>query len=57
MTVTYKVAVAAGRDAGTRSMRAAGRTQWNEEDWSAAAAVTARLMEVLGVAFPTGEVA
>lgn len=44
MPLTYKIAMAAGRDAGNRSMRAAGRKVWSEADWNAAAAVTARLM-------------
>lgn len=42
--VTYKIAMAAGRDAGNKSMRAAGRTGWNEDDWNVAAEVTARLL-------------
>lgn len=40
---TYKIAMAAGQDAGNRSMKAAGRTEWNEEDWGAATAARARL--------------
>jgi len=39
MNATYKIAMAAGQDAGNRSMRAAGRTSWNEDDYAAAAAV------------------
>lgn len=37
--MTYKLAMAAGQDAGNRSMRAAGRTSWSEEDFAAASAV------------------
>ena len=32
----YQIAMAAGQDAGDRSMREAGRTSWNDEDWNAA---------------------
>ena len=43
-----RIASAAGRDAGNRSMRAAGRTawnadDWNADDWNAAAEVAARV--------------
>jgi hypothetical protein len=41
---TYAEAMAAGRDAGNRSMRAAGRTSWNDDDWNAACDVTQRLL-------------
>jgi hypothetical protein len=44
MTITYKIAMAAGRDAANRQMKAAGRTSWNEDDWNAAAKVTEELM-------------
>lgn len=43
-TVTYSVAMAAGKDAGNKSMKRAGRTAWNHEDFNAAAAVTEKLM-------------
>lgn len=43
-----RIASAAGRDAGNRSMRAAGRTAWNADDWNAAAEVTARVLRALG---------
>jgi hypothetical protein len=36
--------LAAGQDVGNRSMRRAGRTGWNEEDWNIAAAVVERLL-------------
>lgn len=36
ITMTYELAMAASRDAGSRHMRAAGRTAWNEDDWNAA---------------------
>lgn len=34
---------AAAQDAGNRSMRRAGRTKWNADDWNAAAAAHERL--------------
>lgn len=37
------IARAAARDAGNRSMRAAGRDGWNQTDWNAAAAEYERL--------------
>ena len=40
---TYELAMAASRDAGNRSMRAAGRTAWNEDDWNVAVATFERL--------------
>lgn len=36
--MTYKLAHAIGWDAGNRNMRKNGRTDWNEDDWSVAAA-------------------
>lgn len=48
MPVTHTLAMAAGRDAGNRSMRAAGRTSWSREDWNAAAAVTRKMLGVEG---------
>jgi hypothetical protein len=45
--ITYAIAMAAGQDAGNRSMRASGRTSWNEDDWNAAAAETERLMALI----------
>jgi hypothetical protein len=44
MTMTYKIAMAAGRDAGNKSAKASGRTSWNEDDFNAAAAVVAKLI-------------
>ncbi len=44
VTVTYEIAMAAGRDAGNRSMRAAGRAAWNEDDYDVAARLVARLI-------------
>jgi hypothetical protein len=38
-----EIAYAASRDAGNRSMRKAGRTAWNEEDYAAACDELARL--------------
>lgn len=34
--MTREIALAAARDEGDRSMRAAGRTAWNQDDWYAA---------------------
>ena len=42
-TITEPIARAAAQDAGNRSMRKAGRTQWNEEDFNAAAQEYERL--------------
>jgi hypothetical protein len=44
MKVTYRIAMAAGRDAADRNMKAAGRTRWSEEDWNVAAETVARLL-------------
>jgi hypothetical protein len=43
ITMTYQLANAAGMDAGNRSMRKAGRTAWNAEDYDAACAESWRL--------------
>jgi len=37
--MTVRIARAAGWDAGNRSMRAGGRTAWNEDDWNVACEV------------------
>jgi hypothetical protein len=42
MQLTYPLAMAVGQDAGNRSMRAAGRTRWSDEDYNVAAAQFAR---------------
>jgi hypothetical protein len=34
MTLTYEMAMAAAHDAGNTSMRKAGRTKWDVEDWN-----------------------
>lgn len=41
---TYRIAMAAGRDAGNRSAAMHGRTVWNEDDWNAAHDTTAKLI-------------
>lgn len=41
------LASAAGRDAGNRSMRAAGRKHWNEDDYNAAARECNRLFDII----------
>jgi hypothetical protein len=35
MKTTYELAMAAGRDAGNRSMREGRRTKWAVKDWNA----------------------
>lgn len=42
---TYKIAMAAGQDAGNRRMHADGRTEWNAADYAVACDVTAQLMK------------
>lgn len=41
--ITYELAMAAGRDAGNRSMRAGGRTKWAVRDWNEACKTFERL--------------
>lgn len=43
-TLDYALAMAASRDAGERSRRAAGRERWSVEDYDAACAEFARLV-------------
>jgi len=43
ITMTYSLAIAAGQDAGNRSMRQAGRSKWDEDDWNVAAETFGRL--------------
>lgn len=43
----YRIAHAAGWDAGDRRMAAAGRDTWNAEDWSHAAAIFHRVILTL----------
>jgi hypothetical protein len=45
ITMDYKLAMAAGRDAANRQMRKAGRTAWNEDDWNTAASLVQRLLD------------
>lgn len=47
--LTYDLIMAAARDAGNRSMRNAGRTVWNADDWAAACRVSERLHRIAGV--------
>lgn len=51
--LTPDLAKAAGLDAGNRSMRAAGRTVWNEEDYDAASQELTRLMRKIEPDNPT----
>lgn len=52
MTPTYETVMAAGRDAGNRSMTAAGRAAWSEEDWSAAEAAMIQMLLAMVPASP-----
>ena len=47
LTLTYRLAMAAGMDAGCRSMRRAGRKAWNEEDRSEACRTVDALIPLL----------
>lgn len=44
--MTYGLAMAAGKDAANRAMRAAGRSRWNEDDYNAMWAEFNRLFPV-----------
>jgi hypothetical protein len=44
MIVTYAIAMAASRDAANKSMRAAGRSAWNDDDYALACDTFAQLM-------------
>lgn len=44
MQITYKLAMAAGRDAANRRMAKAGRTTWNRADYNHAAYVVTKLL-------------
>jgi hypothetical protein len=41
--ITYELAMAAGRDAGNRSMREGRRTKWAVKDWNTACETFERL--------------
>ncbi len=45
LTLTPKLAHAAGTDAGNRSMRSAGRSSWAEDDYRTASRVKNALMD------------
>ena len=47
VTLTYEIAMAAGKDAANSSARAAGRSKWNHADYRKAVQVTAKLMAIL----------
>ena len=47
ITITYELAMAAGMDAGNRSMIAGGRTTWNLTDRNVAAAESNRLLDLI----------
>ena len=47
MPLTPDLIRAAGQDAGNRSMKAAGRSAWNDDDWDAACAASDRLFALL----------
>lgn len=42
--LTYANVMAASQDAGNRSMRRAGRSSWEVDDWNVAAEICAMLM-------------
>lgn len=46
LALTYNDIMAAGEDAGNRSMRRAARKKWNRADWDAAVQVTDTLFGV-----------
>lgn len=48
-TAATRLINASGWDEGNRSMRAAGRTTWSEEDYHAACAQTDRLFDAVGL--------
>ena len=48
MKASYKIAMAAGQDAGNKRMLSQSRTSWDEEDWNTAAKVTSQLIEDMG---------
>ena len=50
--MTIGTARLAGRDAGNRHMRRAGRSEWNADDWNAAAAELDRICEIFGLNDP-----
>ena len=45
MTMTYKIAMAAGQDEGNRHAKAAGRTIWDVSDFNAAALKVQSLLQ------------
>ena len=47
MQIAYKTAMSAGRDAGNRQMRKAGRSSWSLDDWNLAARVANELLDKL----------
>lgn len=44
MTATYRIAIAAGRDAANKQMAKAGRTKWARADYKLACETFERLM-------------
>jgi hypothetical protein len=57
VVVDAAIARAAGRDAGNRAMRAAGRSTWNEDDWAAACETFDRLIALAGEPAPVRRIA
>ena len=47
INLTYELLMASSRDAGNASMRKAGRTAWNLDDWNASAKVAEKLFPYL----------
>lgn len=44
--ITYKLAMAAGRDAANKAMKASGRSSWSEKDWGVATTTFNHLMDL-----------
>lgn len=47
IVLTYDSAMAAGQDAGNRSMRKANRTAWNDDDFNVSVATVERMAATL----------
>jgi len=50
-----EIAMAAGRDAGNRNMKKAGRDKWSHEDWNAAAITANKLFDLMENDQPKGK--
>ena len=45
--LNYDICMAAGKDAGNRNMRDHKRSQWNFDDWNAAAKIANKLISIM----------